>query len=43
MSRSEGSDISSEPRIEPNFNSTDDDNSEQDKIEVPAFLRRQAN
>ena len=43
MSRSEGSDISSEPRKEPNFNSTDDDNSEQDKIEVPAFLRRQAN
>ena len=43
MSRSEGSDISSEPRKEPNFNSMDDDNSEQDKIEVPAFLRRQAN
>jgi cell division protein FtsZ len=43
MSRSEGSDISSELRKEPNFNSTDDDNSEQDKIEVPAFLRRQAN
>ena len=43
MSRSEGSDISSEPRKEPNFNSTDDDNGEQDKIEVPAFLRRQAN
>ena len=43
MSRSEGSDISSEPRKEPNFNSTDDDNSEQDKIDVPAFLRRQAN
>ncbi len=43
MSRSEGSAISSEPRKEPNFNSTDDDNSEQDKIEVPAFLRRQAN
>ena len=43
MSRSEGSDISSEPRKEPNFNSTDDDNSEQHKIEVPAFLRRQAN
>ena len=43
MSRSEGSDIRSEPRKEPNFNSTDDDNSEQDKIEVPAFLRRQAN
>jgi len=43
MSRSEGSDISSEPRKEPNFNSTDDDNIEQDKIEVPAFLRRQAN
>ena len=43
MSRSEGSDISSDPRKEPNFNSTDDDNSEQDKIEVPAFLRRQAN
>ena len=43
MSRSEGSDISSEPRKEPNFNSTDEDNSEQDKIEVPAFLRRQAN
>ena len=43
MSRSEGSDISSEPRKEPNFNSTDDDNVEQDKIEVPAFLRRQAN
>ena len=43
MSRSEGSDISSEPRKQPNFNSTDDDNREQDKIEVPAFLRRQAN
>ena len=43
MSRSEGSDISSEPRKKPNFNSTDDNNSEQDKIEVPAFLRRQAN
>ena len=43
MSRSEGSDINSEPRKEPNFNSTDDDNGEQDKIEVPAFLRRQAN
>ena len=43
MSRSEGSDITSEPRKEPNFNSTDDDNSEQDKIDVPAFLRRQAN
>ncbi len=43
MSRSEGSDINSEARKEPNFNSTDDDNSEQDKIEVPAFLRRQAN
>ena len=43
MSRSEGSDITSEPRKEPNFNSTDDDDGEQDKIEVPAFLRRQAN
>ena len=37
MSRGEGSDISSEPRKEPNFNSTDGDNCEQDKIDVPAF------
>jgi len=43
MSRSEVPDISSEAKKEPYFNSTDDDSSEQDRIEVPAFLRRQAN
>jgi cell division protein FtsZ len=43
MSRTEVPDMSSEAKKEPNFNSTDDDNIEQDKIEVPAFLRRQAN
>jgi hypothetical protein len=49
MSRSESSSVgSSVGRKEPNFNSEaveerDFDDLEQDKIEVPAFLRRQAN
>ena len=43
MSRSESSDKGSESRKEPDFHSTDDVENQQDKIEVPAFLRRQAN
>ena len=43
MSRSESLDTGSEPRKEPNFNSTDEVENQQDKMEVPAFLRRQAN
>ena len=43
MSRSESLDTSSELRKEPNFNSTDEVENQQDKMEVPAFLRRQAN
>lgn len=43
MSRSESLDTGSEARKEPNFNSTDEVENQQDKIEVPAFLRRQAN
>ena len=43
MSRSESLDTGSESRKEPNFNSTDEVENQQDKMEVPAFLRRQAN
>ncbi|MAI17577.1 MAG: cell division protein FtsZ [Rhodobacteraceae bacterium TMED111] len=43
MSRSESLDTGSESRKEPNFNSTDEVENQQDKVEVPAFLRRQAN
>ena len=43
MSRSESLDTGSELRKEPNFNSTDEVENQQDKMEVPAFLRRQAN
>ena len=43
MSRSESSDKGSESRKEPDFHSTDDVENQRDKIEVPAFLRRQAN
>ena len=43
MSRSESLDTGSESRKEPNLNSTDEVENQQDKMEVPAFLRRQAN